>query len=204
MITGIILVVVLLIIVIIRSLSIRKVPLPKRKVPLPERNFPLPELKEQFTIAEEDKRAYIQDLFPTIKIPEHEFPALINKLNSLLFVMGITKDKIREHLKSLLLDYLIPNYYAIRYRDPGQLHEQLSGKKHNYAYTFREDNISDSRTEAEKHFERSKQYQLTQLMIGSKDRRMEYEIQLVYIETKNGIIINEVVENVLNEWCLSF
>ncbi len=35
-------------------------------------------MKEQFTIAEEDKGAYIQELFPSINIPEPEFPALIN------------------------------------------------------------------------------------------------------------------------------
>ena len=195
--TAIILVSILLIIVIIRNFS-------KRKGSLPESKVSLSELKEQFTIAEEDKRAYIQDLFPTINIPEYEFPTLINKLNSLRYVIGITKDKIKEHMKPMLLDYLIPNFYAIRYRKPGQSNEQLSGEKHKYAYIFREDSISDSRTEAKKHFERSKQYQLTQLMIGPKDRKMEYEIQLVYVETKNGIIINEVVENILNEWHLSF
>lgn len=188
--TGIILAVVLLIIVIIRNFSIRKVP--------------LPQLKEQFTIAEEEKRTYLQDLFPTISIPEHEFPTLINKLNSLRYVMGTTKDKIREQLKPLLLDYLIPNYYAIRYRKQRQTIEQLSEDKHNYAYIFREDNISDSRAEAKKYLDRSKQYELTQLMIGPKKRKMEYEIQLLYVETKNGEIINETVENVLNEWSLSF
>lgn len=197
MITGIILIVVLLISIIIRNFS-------KKKLPFHERKVPLPELKEQFTIAEEDKKTYIQDLFPTINIPEYEFPLLINKLNSLRYVMGTTKDNIREQLKPILLDYLIPNYYAIRYRDPGQFYEQLSGKKNNYAYIFREDNISDSSTEAEKHFEKSKQYQLTQLMIGSKNKKMGYEIQLVYVETKNGVIINEVVKNILNEWSLSF
>lgn len=195
--TVIILGVILLIIVIIRNFSIRKAPLHKRKVPLPQ-------LKEQFTIAEEDKRTYIQDLFPTIDIPEHEFPRLINKLNSLRYVMRITKDDIREPLKQMLLDYLIPNFYAIRFRDPEQSNEQLLGKKQNYAYIFRDDNISVSKAEAKKHFGRSKQYELTQLMIGPPKRKMEYEIQLIYVETKNGIIINEVVENVLNEWSLSF
>ena len=202
--TGIILVVVLLLIVIISNLLSRIAPLSERNYPLPQRNFPLPELKEQFTIAEEDKRAYIQDMFPTIEIPEHEFPTLINKLNSLRFVMKITKDKMREHLKPLLLNYLIPNYYAIKYRDPGQTNEELSGKKQNYAFIYRDDSINVSRAEAEKHFEKSKQYQLTQLMIGPPKRKMEYEIQLVYVETKNGIITNEIVENVLNEWSLSF
>jgi len=194
---GIILVSILLIIIIIKNSSKRKASQPKKKVPLPH-------LKEQFTIAEEDKRAYIQDMFPTIEIPEHEFPTLINKLNSLRFVMKITKDKMREHLKPLLLNYLIPNYYAIKYRDPGQTNEELSGKKQSYAFIYRDDSINVSRAEAEKHFEKSKQYQLTQLMIGPPKRKMEYEIQLVYVETKNGIITNEIVENVLNEWSLSF
>ncbi|MBK9939464.1 MAG: hypothetical protein IPP02_14000 [Chitinophagaceae bacterium] len=202
--TGIILVVVLLLIVTISNLLSRIVPLSERNYPLPQRDFPLPELKEQFTIAEEDKRAYIQDMFPTIEIPEHEFPTLINKLDYLRFVMRITQDKIREQLKPLLLDYLIPNYYAIKYRDPGQTNEELSGKKQNYAFIYRDDSINVSRAEAEKHFEKSKQYQLTQLMIGPQKRKMEYEIQLVYVETKNGIITNEIVENVLNEWSLSF
>lgn len=169
-----------------------------------ERKDPLPELKEQFTIAEDNKKAYILELFPTINIPEQEFPLLINKLDSLRYVIGITKDKIREHLKPMLLDYLIPNFYAIRYRKQGQTIEQLSEDKHNYAYIYREDYISDSRSEAIKHFEKSKQYQLTQLMIGPQKRKMEYEIQLVYVETKNGIIINETVENTLNEWLVSF
>ena len=188
--TGIILVSILIIIAIVGGFS-------KRKVTRLE-------LKEQFTIAEEDKRDYIQNLFPTISIPKHKYPILINKLNSLRYVIGITEEKIKVQLKPILLDLLIPNYYAIRFTNPNQSDKQRSVEKNNYAYIFREDNILNSRAEAEKCFERCKHYKLTQLMIGPKEEKTDYEIQLVYIETENGILMNEVVVNKLNKWSLSF
>jgi hypothetical protein len=80
----------------------------------------------------------------------------------------------------------------------------LPQEKNNYAYTFREDSILASRAEAEKYFEKCKHYQLTQLMIGPQGEKMNYEIQLLFVETKNGILINETVEKRLNEWSLSF
>ena len=129
--TGIILVSILIIIAIVGGST-------KRKVTRPE-------LKEQFTIAEEDKRDYIQDLFSTIRIPKHKYPLLINKLNSLRCVIGITEEKIKEQLKPILLDLLIPNYYAIRYTNPNQSYKQQSVEKNNYTYIFREDNILNSR-----------------------------------------------------------
>jgi len=170
----------------------------------PKRKITRLELKEQFTIAEEDKRDYIQNLFPTISIPKHKYPILINKLNSLRYGIGITEEKVKEQLKPILLDILIPNYYAIRFTNPSQSDKQQSVEKNNYAYIFREDNILHSRAEAEKCFEKCKHYELTQLMIGPKGKKTNYEIQLVYIETENGILINEVVVNKLNEWSLSF
>ena len=187
--TGIILVSIMIIIAIIGGF-------PKRKVTRLE-------LKEQFTIAEEDRRDYIQNLFPTISIPKHKYPILINKLNSLRYVIGITEEKIKDQLKPILLDLLIPNYYAIRFTNP-KSYKQLSLEKSDYAYIFREDNILDSRAEAEKYFEKCKHYQLTQLMIGPKGEKTDYEIQLVYVETENGILINETVEKRLSEWSLSF
>ena len=188
--TGIILVSIMIIIAIIGGF-------PKRKVTRLE-------LKEQFTIAEEDRRDYIQNLFPTISIPKHKYPILINKLNSLRYVIGITEEKIKDQLKPILLDLLIPNYYAIRYTNPNQSYKERSVEKSNYAYIFREDNILNSRAEAEKRFEKCKHYKLTQLMIGPKGEKTNYEIQLVYVETENGILINETVEKRLNEWFLSF
>ena len=195
---GIILLLILLIITINGNFTKRKVVklVTKRKV------IKL-ELKEQFIIPEENKRTYMQNLFPTINIPKHKYPILINKLNSLRYVMGIREEKVREQLKPILLDLLIPNYYAIRFTNP-KSYKQLSLEKSDYAYIFREDNILDSRAEAEKYFEKCKHYQLTQLMIGSKEKKMDYEIQLLYVETKNGILINETVEKRLNEWSLSF
>lgn len=95
-------------------------------------------------------------------------------------------------------------YYAIIISSNENSSSVLKKSTEVYTKVFKEDTIESSYAEACKAFDRIRQWEHVQLMISSKQSKMNRNNLLILVREENDIIVEETVIDRINNFSLNF